>query len=89
MSSRKAQHFRIIGIRPHKPDLSKHRDVDWDKMQSIHKALSEDYKWYMLFEGVTVSDKNERVNVDKNFKKDFSLHDTENMKITISADVGH
>lgn len=88
MKSQKAQHFRIIGIHPHKPDLSKHEGIDWDKMQSIHKALSEEYKWYMLFDGITVSEDKMEINIDKDFKKDYSLYDTENMKITISAIVG-
>lgn len=76
MKSQKAQHFRIIGIHPHKPDLSKHEGIDWDKMQSIHKALSEEYKWYMLFDGISVSEDKMEINLDKDFKKDYSLYDT-------------
>lgn len=85
---KKAAHFRILGIHPYLPDLSKHKEVDTDRMQSIHKALSEDYKWYMLFDGVSVSEDKETIELAKDFKKDFSLYDTDSMKITISAIVG-
>lgn len=88
MKSQKAQHFRIIGIHPHNPEMSKHGDLDWDKMQSIHKALSSEYKWYMLFNGISVSENKMNIVLDETFKKDYSLYDTENMKITISAIVG-
>lgn len=88
MSTHKASHFRIIGIHPLNPVETENYYHDFDRANSIHKALVGKYEWIMFYQGIDVDSKSGFINVSKEAKKDFSLYDTDEMKISISAIVG-
>lgn len=88
MKYKKAKHFRVIGLKPYFPDLTRHHDLDLEKVGNIHKALSENYGWYMLIDGFEVARDNNSVTLTPEAKKDFSLYDSEDLKISVSAVVG-
>lgn len=88
MSVRKASHFRIIGIHPLNPVETENYYHDFDRANSIHKALIGRYEWFMFYHGIEVDRKSEYINISKDAKKDFSLYDTDEMKISVSAIVG-
>lgn len=87
MKSKRASHFRIIGIQPYFPNLG-NRNINFDRVQAIHKALSEDYGWKMFYHGFDVSKDYLSITVSKEAKRDYSIYDTDDLKISISAIVG-
>lgn len=83
----KASHFKIIALRPTQP---KDVDViDFDKVQSIHKGLIGISDWQYIFQGYTVSEDYKSIFLDSFIqKKDYSLYDTADLKISVGAIVG-
>lgn len=83
----KASHFKIIALRPTQPhDIDV---IDLDKVQSIHKGLIGISDWQYIFHGYTVSEDYKSIVLDSfKQKKDYSLYDTENLKISVGAIVG-
>ena len=88
MSTHKAKHFRILGIHPLNPIDSGSLYLDLDRATSIHKALMGKYEWFMFYQGIFVDKTSQYIKVDKDSMKDFSLYDTDDLKISISAIVG-
>ena len=88
MSTRKAAHFRLLGIRPLNPIDTENFYFDYDRANSIHKALIGRYEWFMFYTGIYLSHDSEYIEVNKDAKMDLSLYDTDTMKISISAIVG-
>lgn len=82
----KASHFRIMGLRPKRPGLDV--ECDFEKVQSIHKALSDNDRWYMLVEGVVISEDETEIRLTSKAKADYSYYDSDQLKISISAIVG-
>lgn len=83
--------FRIIGIKAVWPkheefpvDGAKH----YDKVESIQKVLYESDKWFYFYKGIYVADGNKEVSMTSTAKSDYSLYDSENLKISLSAVVG-
>lgn len=83
--------FRIIGIRAVWPqidefpvDAAKH----YDKVESIQKVLYDSDKWFYFYKGIDIADGNAEISMTPVAKGDYSLYDSENLKISISAIVG-
>ena len=83
--------FRIIGIKAVWPkyeefpvDGAKH----YDKVESIQKVLYESDKWFYFYKGIEIADGNKEVSMTSAAKSDYSLYDSENLKISLSAVVG-
>lgn len=83
--------FRIIGIRAVWPqldefpiDAAKH----YDKVESIQKVLYESDKWFYFYKGIDIANGNAEISMTSVAKGDYSLYDSENLKISISAIVG-
>lgn len=84
---KKATHFKIIGLRPITPING---DFELScKVQSIHKALFPGDEWLYVYQGYEVSEDLSYVTL-KSYeqKRDFSIYDTDSLKISISAVVG-
>lgn len=81
-------HFNIIGIRPLMPKLSEENPVKADKVQAIQKALWGKNVWHYFYNGYTIADDHSFVDITKEASKDYSLYDTENLKVSICAIVG-
>lgn len=83
--------FRILGIKAVWPkheefpvDGAKH----YDKVESIQKVLYESDKWFYFYKGIEIADGNKEVTMTSAAKSDYSLYDSENLKISLSAVVG-
>lgn len=83
-----AHHFCIIGIKPLMPTLQDENPVYANKAQAIQKALWEHNVWHMLYRGYSIAGDNSYIDVTKEALRDYSLYDTEDLKISISAIVG-
>ena len=88
MSFARSTHFRLIGIHPLDPINTESQHLDFDRATSIHKALIGKYEWFMFYQGIHVDKNLKYIEVNKEAKKDFSLYDTKEIKISISAIVG-
>lgn len=83
----KASHFKIIALRPTQPLDLENNDID--KIQSIHKGLIGISDWQYIFHGYTVSEDYDSISLDSfKQKKDYSLYDTADLKISVGAIVG-
>ena len=83
--------FRIIGIKavmPHADEFPVDAPKHYEKVESIQKALYKTDRWYYFYKGITVTDRNEKVIMTSEAKKDFSLYDTDELKISLCAVVG-
>lgn len=84
---KKATHFKIIGLRPVTP-----MDDDYElscKVQAIQKALFPGNKWLYVYKGYQVSEDLASITLASyEQKRDFSIYDSERMKISVSAVVG-
>ena len=83
--------FRIIGIKAVWPqidefpiDAAKH----YDKVEFIQKVLYETDKWFYFYKGIDIAEGNAEISMTPVAKGDYSLYDSENLKISISAIVG-
>lgn len=83
-----AHHFCIIGIKPLMPTFQDENSVYANKAQAIQKALWEHNVWHMLYQGYSIAGGDSYVDVAKEALRDYSLYDTDDLKISISAIVG-
>lgn len=83
-----AHHFCIIGIKPLMPTFQDENPVYANKAQAIQKALWEHNVWHMLYQGYSIANDNSYVDVTKEALRDYSLYDTDDLKISICAIVG-
>lgn len=79
-------HFTIIGIRPLSPDSNDL--VCEEKARAIQKALWKKNYWHYFYHGYKIAENNESVELTYEALRDFSLYDTENLKVSVSAIVG-
>lgn len=83
-----AHHFCIIGIKPLMPTFQYEQPVYANKAQAIQKALWNHNVWHMLYHGYSIAEDNSFIEVTNEALKDYSLYDTNDLKISISAIVG-
>ena len=57
-------------------------------MEAIQKALYDTDRWFYFYKGITIADDNASVVMTSEAKKDFSLYDSEELKINLCALVG-
>ena len=81
-------HFCIIGIRPLSPNLNEENQVSINKVRAIQKALWHENYWHYFYQGYEIAENNEYVDLTAEALRDFSLYDTENLKVSVSAIVG-
>ena len=83
--------FRIIGIKavwPKREEFPVDGAKHYDKVESIQKVLYESDKWFYFFKGIDIADGNKEVTMTSTAKSDYSLYDSKNLKISLSAVVG-
>lgn len=83
--------FKIIGIKavyPKIDELPGNSPRHYEKVEAIQKVLYNTNKWYYFYKGISISDNNSQVEMTSEAKKDFSLYDTQGLKITLCAVVG-
>ena len=83
--------FRIIGIKavlPQWNEFPENAPRRSDKVETIQKALYDTDKWFYFYKGINITDGNESVVMTSEAKKDFSLYDTDELKISLCAVVG-
>ena len=83
--------FRIIGIKavyPHLDEFPENSPKHYEKVEAIQKVLYNTNKWYYFYKGITISENNSEVEMTSEAKKDFSLYDTNELKISLCAVVG-
>ena len=83
----KTSHFKIIGLRPTSPHIE---DFELrEKAQNIHKALVGTEEWLNIYAGYNVSVDYGCIQLSSSKQKlDYSLYDTDYLKITVGAIVG-
>lgn len=83
----KTCHFKIIGLRPTSPF-----EEDFEscvRAQNIHKALVGRDEWLNIHSGYKVSEDYKSIQLSSLKQRlDFSIYDTDNLKITIGAIIG-
>lgn len=83
--------FKIIGIKAVYPKWNEFFDngpKHYEKVEAIQKVLYQTNKWFYFYEGITIAEDNTQVEMTSEAKKDFSLYDTDNLKISLCAIVG-
>lgn len=83
--------FKIIGIKAVLPRMDEFPDnnpMHYEKVEAIQKILYGTNKWYYFYKGIKISEDNSQVVMTSEAKNDFSLYDTEYLKISLSAVVG-
>ncbi len=70
------------------PTFQDEQPVYANKAQAIQKALWEQNVWHMLYQGYSIADDNSYVDITKETLRDYSLYDTDDLKISICAIVG-
>lgn len=83
--------FKIIGIKAVRPCSDKFPEnytMHDEKVKAIQKVLYDTDKWFYFYKGITISDNNSQVEMTSEAKKDFSLYDTDDLKISLCAVVG-
>ena len=83
--------FRIIGIKAVWPQPEEFPVADaryYDKVESIQKALYGTDRWYYFYKGITIGDDYQKITMTPQAKQDYSLFDTNEMKISLCAVVG-
>lgn len=83
--------FKIISIKavfPQKKDFFDNNPINYEKVEAIQKVLFQTNKWFYFYKGITIAEDNTLVEVTSEAKKDFSLYDTDNLKISLCAVVG-
>ena len=83
--------FRIIGIKavqPTKEELPVDSPKYFDKVEAIQKVLYNTHKWYYFYKGISISENHTHVEMTSEAKKDFSLYDAKELKISLCAIVG-
>lgn len=83
----KTSHFKIIGLRPTSPHIEDFEVCE--KAQNIHKALVGTEEWLNIYAGYNVSEDYDCIQLSSSKQKlDYSLYDTDYLKITVGAIVG-
>ena len=83
--------FRIIGIKavyPRTDELPENSSRHQEKVEAIQKVLYNTDKWYYFYKGITISANNSEVEMTSEANKDYSLYDTDGLKISLCAVVG-
>ena len=83
--------FRIIGIKAVHPkigELPENLPRHYEKVEAIQKVLYNTDRWYYFYKGITISENNSQVEMTSEAKKDFSLYDSTELKISLCAVVG-
>jgi hypothetical protein len=83
--------FRIIGIKAALPrwnEFPQNAPRRSDKVEAIQKALYDTDRWFYFYKGITITEGNASVVMTSEAKKDFSLYDTKELKISLCAVVG-
>ena len=83
--------FKIIGIKavfPRPEEFPKNSPILYEKVEAIQKVLYKTDKWFYFYKGITISENNAQVQMTSEAKKDFSLYDTDELKISLCAIVG-
>lgn len=83
--------FRIIGIKavlPHIDEFPANSPKHYEKVEAIQKVLYNTNKWYYFYKGISISEDNTQVEMTSEAKKDFSLYDAKELKISLCAVVG-
>lgn len=83
--------FKIIGIKAVHPHLNEFPDNNpkhYERVEVIQKVLYDTDKWFYFYKGITISENNLQVEMTSDAKKDYSLYDTDELKISICAIVG-
>lgn len=81
-------HFQIFGVRPLMAKPFEENPLRADKIQAIQKALWDKNVWHYFYQGYTIADDHSFVDITQEASKDYSLFDTENLKVSICAIVG-
>lgn len=83
--------FRIIGIKavsPRSDEFPQGVARHMEKVEAIQKALYDTDRWFYFYKGIIVSEDQQRITMTKEAKADFSLYDSEGLKISLCAVVG-
>lgn len=83
--------FKIIGIKavhPRLDELPDNNPKHYDRVEAIQKVLYNTDRWFYFYKGITISENNSQVKMTSEAKKDFSLYDTDKLKISLCAIVG-
>ena len=83
--------FKIIGIKAVHPHLNEFPDNNpkhYERVEAIQKVLHDTDKWFYFYKGITISENNLQVKMTSDAKKDYSLYDTDELKISLCAIVG-
>lgn len=83
--------FKIIGVKavlPHAEEFPKGMPRHYDKVEAIQKVLYDTDNWFYFYKGITIAENNSNVVMTSEAKKDYSLYDTDELKISICAIVG-
>lgn len=83
-----AEHFRILGLRTLEPTHNEIKNIHWEKVESIHRALWNRKGWLFFYDGITIDDEDNCVTMTKEAFSDFSLYDMAGLKVSVSAIVG-
>lgn len=83
--------FKIIGIKavfPRIEEFPYNSQIHYEKVEAIQKVLYNTDKWFYFYKGITISENNTHVEMTSEAKKDYSLYDTDELKISLCAIVG-
>lgn len=83
-----ADHFRIIGLKTLEPTHNEIRDIHWERVESIQRALYKRDGWLFFYNGITIDEGANTITMTKEALQDFSLFDMAGMKVSVSAIVG-
>ena len=82
------EHFRIIGIKTLEPTQNEIKNILWEKVESIQRALFNRKGWLYFYDGITIDEEFNTITMSKDALLDFSLFDTAGLKVSVSAIVG-
>lgn len=80
-------HFKIIGIRPLMPEYAE-ASPELEYVKAIQKGLWGKNQWHYFYQGYTIDEDNESIELTNEAYYDFSFYDTGNLKVSVSAIVG-
>lgn len=81
--------FRIIGIKPIRPDTDTDMNANLKNIQSIQRILfGYPNKWIYFYHGVEIKDQENTIKIDDRAFSDSLLYNTDSMSISCCAIVG-
>ncbi len=83
-----ADHFRILGLKKLEPTHNEIKNIHWERVESIQRALFNREGWLFFYGGITVDEKANTITMTKEALADFSLFDMARLKVSVSAIVG-